>query len=106
MKTRFLILVLSLAIAFPAIAAKPSAQDTLYEQIRHNIGLFGDVYREISLKYVDSIDPEKFVRAGIEGMLSTLDPYTVFMDEEEDGGSRSHHLRPLRRRGFGNRRAR
>ncbi len=82
MKTRFLILVLSLAVAFPAIAAKPSAQDTLYEQIRHNIGLFGDVYREISLKYVDSIDPEKFVRAGIDGMLSTLDPYTVFMDEE------------------------
>jgi carboxyl-terminal processing protease len=82
MKTRFLVLVLSLAIAFPAVAAKPSSQDTLYEQIRHNIGLFGDVYREISLKYVDSIDPEKFVRAGIDGMLSTLDPYTVFMDEE------------------------
>lgn len=82
MKTRFLILVLSLAIAFPAVAAKPSTQDTLYEQIRHNIGLFGDVYREISLKYVDTVDPVKFVRAGIDGMLSTLDPYTVFMDEE------------------------
>ena len=82
MKTRLLILLLSVAIALPTFAAKPSAQDTLYEQIRHNIGLFGDVYREISLKYVDSIDPEKFVQAGIEGMLSTLDPYTVFMDED------------------------
>ena len=81
MKRRTLILALCLAIALPAMAAKPSAQDTLYEQIRQNIGLFGDVYREISLKYVDTVDPEKFIRAGIEGMLSTLDPYTVFMDE-------------------------
>jgi carboxyl-terminal processing protease len=62
-------------------AAKPEAQDTLYEQIRHNMGLFGDVYRELSLRYVDRIDPNKFMRAGIDGMLSTLDPYTVFFDE-------------------------
>jgi len=65
-----------------AYAAKPSSQDSLYEQIRRNIGIFGDVYREISIRYVDDIDPQKFVRAGIDGMLSTLDPYTVFIDEE------------------------
>jgi carboxyl-terminal processing protease len=58
----------------------PSEQDQLYERIRHNIGLFGDVYREVSLKYVDNINPDEFIRAGIEGMLSTLDPYTVYID--------------------------
>ncbi|MBI5060207.1 S41 family peptidase [candidate division KSB1 bacterium] len=64
-------------------AGRPSAQDTLYEQIRHNINLFGDVYREITLKYVDTIDPNQFIQAGIDGMLSTLDPYTVFIAEDE-----------------------
>lgn len=64
-------------------AAKPSPQDTLYARIRHNINLFGDVYREIALKYVDTVDPDQFIRAGIDGMLSTLDPYTVFIAEDE-----------------------
>jgi carboxyl-terminal processing protease len=67
-------------------AGRPSPQDTLYEQIRHNINLFGDVYREITLKYVDTIDPNQFIKAGIDGMLATLDPYTVFIagDETDD----------------------
>jgi carboxyl-terminal processing protease len=72
-----------LVCASTLMAARPSPQDTLYEQIRHNINLFGDVYREISLKYVDTVDPNQFIRAGIDGMLSTLDPYTVFIAEDE-----------------------
>ena len=54
----------------------------LYFQIRKNIGLFGRVYREITAKYVDEVDPEDFLRAGIEGMLATLDPYTVYFDKK------------------------
>jgi len=41
------------------------------------------VYREVSVNYVDDIDPEKFMQAGIDGMLGTLDPYTVYIDKEE-----------------------
>jgi carboxyl-terminal processing protease len=63
--------------------AETSSQNELYEQIRENISLFGDVYREISLRYVDEINPDEFVRAGIDGMLSTLDPYTVLFDDKE-----------------------
>jgi carboxyl-terminal processing protease len=84
---RFLVLLTTLLWLVPVVqAARPSSQDSLYEQIRKNISLFGDVYREVTLRYVDNIDPEKFVRAGIQGMLSTLDPYTVFIpaDETED----------------------
>ena len=77
------ILMAAVWLAPVAQAARTSSQDSLYEQIRRNISLFGDVYREITLRYVDTIDPEKFVRAGIEGMLSTLDPYTVFIPEDE-----------------------
>ena len=33
--------------------------------------------------YVDEIYPEDFMRAGIDGMLKTLDPYTVYIGDKE-----------------------
>ncbi len=51
--------------------------------IARSIDLLGDVFREVSLNYVDSIDVGEFMFAGIDGMLETLDPYTVFLDKEE-----------------------
>ncbi len=58
-------------------------KDDVYFEISKNIDLFGTVYKEISLNYVDEIDPEKFMQAGIEGMLGSLDPYTIFIDENK-----------------------
>jgi len=55
----------------------------LYLKINKSIDVFGRVYREITVNYVDEIDPEKFMQAGIDGMLGTLDPYTVYIDKEE-----------------------
>ncbi len=54
----------------------------IYFEITKNLELFGKVYKEISFNYVDEIDPQEFMRAGIKGMLSKLDPYTVFIDEK------------------------
>ncbi|MBI9073056.1 MAG: S41 family peptidase [Melioribacteraceae bacterium] len=52
-----------------------------YFKLSKSIDVFGRVYKEIMLNYVDNIDPEKFMQAGIEGMLSSLDPYTNYIDE-------------------------
>jgi len=57
--------------------------DNPYLKINKNIDIFGRVYKEISTSYVDEIDPEKFMQAGIDGMLETLDPYTVFYGDKE-----------------------
>ncbi|ACF13077.1 carboxyl-terminal protease [Chloroherpeton thalassium ATCC 35110] len=51
--------------------------------VARNIELLGRVYREVAENYVDDINVSEFMMAGIDGMLSTLDPYTVFMDEEQ-----------------------
>lgn len=59
-----------------------SGDDDLYQKIGRNMDLFGQVYKEIALNYVDDIDADKFMEAGIEGMLGTLDPYTNFIDED------------------------
>lgn len=56
-------------------------KNDIYFEIAKNLELLGKVYKEISYNYVDDINPQEFMRAGIKGMLSTLDPYTVFVDE-------------------------
>ena len=63
------------------LGVKVPGDDDIYEKINRNMDLFGQVYKEIALNYVDEIDADKFITAGIEGMLSTLDPYTTFIDE-------------------------
>jgi carboxyl-terminal processing protease len=52
-------------------------------RIYRGVDTFSKVYKEISLNYVDEVDPQKFMRAGIDGMLKTLDPYTVFIGKNE-----------------------
>lgn len=58
-------------------------QGDIYFEISKNIDVFSKVYKEISLNYVDEVNPEEFMRAGIRGMLNSLDPYTIFIDENK-----------------------
>ncbi len=58
--------------------------DNIYFKLNKSIDIFGRVYKEIVANYVDEVDPEKFMHAGIDGMLGMLDPYTVFMDQNEN----------------------
>ncbi len=55
-----------------------------YFGIEKNLKLFGKVYEEIATRYVEEVDPEQFMKSGINGMLRTLDPYTTFIDEEDN----------------------
>lgn len=56
-----------------------------YFEISKSIELFGLVYKEVSFNYVDEISPDEFMKAGIRGMLNSLDPYTVYLDEKNKG---------------------
>ncbi len=42
------------------------------------------VLRELSMFYVDSIKIDKLITTGIEAMLESLDPYTVYIPEEDE----------------------
>src|SRR5574344_1925289 len=42
------------------------------------------VLRELSLFYVDSVELDKLVFKGLESMLESLDPYTVYIPEENE----------------------
>ena len=66
-------------LLYPATAQA----DKEYFDIVKSIDLFGEVYREVSKSYVDTLNVSKLIYAGIDGMLHTLDPYTVFLNEED-----------------------
>ena len=55
----------------------------IYFEINKSIDIFGKVYKEVTLNYVDDLNPEEFMLAGINGMLESLDPYTNFIDGSE-----------------------
>ena len=82
MKRRKIIFLSSLALMIVFTSGFILNNSDIYFEISKNIELFGKVYKEISFNYVDNIDPQEFMRAGIKGMLSKLDPYTVFIDEK------------------------
>ena len=60
-----------------------AGQDDLFLKTRQWMEVFGKVYTDVVINYVDRVDPEKIMHAGIDGMLKTLDPYTVYLGEKE-----------------------
>jgi carboxyl-terminal processing protease len=55
----------------------------IYFEINKSIDIFGRVYREVAINYVDKLNPEEFMLAGVNGMLTSLDPYTNFIDSNQ-----------------------
>ena len=58
-------------------------QSDLFFQIKKNLTIFSDVYKEVAIQYVDDVSPKTLMERSIHSMLETLDPYTVFIDEGE-----------------------
>ncbi|MBQ0080155.1 MAG: S41 family peptidase [Alistipes sp.] len=52
-------------------------------EIGKSIEIMISFMREIYMRYDDGVDPKEILRNGTLGMTSTLDPYTVFLPEEE-----------------------
>jgi len=52
-------------------------------EISKNLDIFYSLVRELNLFYVDEVKPDKLIKKGIDDMLETLDPYTVYIPESE-----------------------
>ena len=62
-------------------AVAPKAYATAADTYRQ-LNLFGDVFEKIRNDYVEKPDEGKLVEAAINGMLSSLDPHTSYMDAD------------------------
>lgn len=74
----FLILALTVGLSFGFISLKDKEFD-----IMKNLEIFYSLFQELDRFYVDEIQPKDLVGSAIEGMLTSLDPYTAYIPEEE-----------------------
>ena len=51
--------------------------------VAKNLDIFNQVYKNLDLLYVDTLNPEEVIGTGIKAMLRSLDPYTEFFPESE-----------------------
>jgi carboxyl-terminal processing protease len=63
-------------------AVAPKAYATAADTYRE-LNLFGDVFEKVRNDYVEKPDESKLIEAAINGMLSSLDPHTSYMDADQ-----------------------
>jgi len=54
-----------------------------YFEISKNLKLMASVYEKVNTFYVDEVSPGKVMKDGIDAMLKSLDPYTVYISESQ-----------------------
>lgn len=54
-----------------------------YFEISKNMEIFTSVYKELNIYYVDETQPGALMKTGIDAMLRSLDPYTVYYPESK-----------------------
>ena len=52
-------------------------------EVAKNLDIFNQVYKNLDLLYVDTLNPDQVVSTGIKAMLQSLDPYTEYYPESE-----------------------
>ncbi|MEG0500486.1 MAG: peptidase, partial [Rikenellaceae bacterium] len=68
-------------VATIALTTASIAQDDF--KAGKSMEIFFNVLRTVNLEYVDKVDNDKLLRKATDEMLSTLDPYTVYLDEKD-----------------------
>jgi carboxyl-terminal processing protease len=52
-------------------------------EVAKNLDLFTNIYKNLDLMYVDTLNPGEVIGNGINAMLRSLDPYTEFYPEDQ-----------------------
>src|SRR5690348_13537012 len=80
MKKRILYALIPVIVLASLSFTKPAER---YFEIAKNLDIFATLFKEVNALYVDDVNPNKLVRTGIDAMLSSLDPYTNYIPEDE-----------------------
>jgi carboxyl-terminal processing protease len=66
-------------MAGPLMAQEAAPESNLFEQL----DLFGDIFERIRGQYVEDVDSKKLIEAAINGMLTSLDPHSSYLNAED-----------------------
>ena len=80
MKRYIVLLLLLLGLTFTAHAQK--GKDHNFEVAKH-LDIFNQLYKNLELLYVDTLNPKETIGTGINAMLRSLDPYTEYYAQDE-----------------------
>lgn len=87
MKTKFKIKKIRLVAVVSILVASLSfgfvtLKDKEFEIVK-NLDIFYSLFNELNRFYVDDTKTDKLIKSAIDGMLTSLDPYTTYIPEEE-----------------------
>ena len=67
-----------LSLPGQAVAQSDDGESDTYQQLN----LFGDAFNRVRNSYVEEVSSEELIKAAVEGMLSSLDPHSSYMDRK------------------------
>ena len=70
---------IGLARGVPADKPEPLGQNVPWQDAR----LLAEVLERVEREYVDPVDDHQLLQAAIRGMVSSLDPYSAYLDGDE-----------------------
>ena len=71
-----------LLLLVPAMMAAQVQKDHNFEVAKH-LDIFNNLYKNLDLLYVDTLNPKDVIGTGINAMLRSLDPYTEYYAQDE-----------------------
>ncbi len=77
-KKKYILTVIASAFLFVGVSFK----DDFFE-IAKQIEIFTTLFKELNKNYVDETNPGDLMDKSIKGMLASLDPYTVYFNEQD-----------------------
>ena len=78
--------VLSIAVIAISLFSLALTKSDVYRELARSQRLINEVYKSLITRYADRLDTEKFTKIVINNILDDLDPYTVYMEEDEKEG--------------------
>ena len=81
-KSLFVYVLFSLTIG-SVVAAKASPKQEEQVNTYELLNIFGEVLERAKLMYVEDVTDKKLIEASLNGMLSSLDPHSSYLNEED-----------------------
>ena len=67
-----------------ALSAAAQNQENKNSVVSRNLDLFGDIYKQLDLFYVDTLNADTVIGWGIRSMLRQVDPFTDYYPADDD----------------------
>ncbi len=82
LRQTFVPFICGVLIASAIVPSLTTAQSGKNDEVYRQLGLFGDIFQRVRESYVDEVNEKDLVEAAINGMLTSLDPHSSFLNND------------------------